>query len=228
MQAKPASAIHAYHPFVAGRDIGGDKLYLCRTWQHGQMVPGKYSKSIDKCSISDRSKEVQRKFFELLLEGPDFHYKWVQLKKPVKELPDNVVLGGSQNPTSMEMKLKMIDSILNNNFHHFGNRKRRVRRFTQNDWEQNSSKPVTERFDQEPSTKLNGCTNSVLVSSQCKDEQKGNYYIARCSLRTDHSTSEQIGKVWWKQSIQEWVASFSFGGHEVFCMDYSVLTIVPQ
>lgn len=61
---------------------------------------------------------------------------------------------------------------------------------------------------------------------ECLEEpQKANFYIAKCSLRTGNITSEQIGKIWWKEAIQEWVATFPFGGHEVPCFDYAVLTV---
>lgn len=70
----------------------------------------------------------------------------------------------------------------------------------------------------------------LLLTTQQDDDcleepQKANFYIAKCSLRTGNITSEQIGKIWWKEAIQEWVATFPFGGHEVPCFDYAVLTV---
>lgn len=44
-------------------------------------------------------------------------------------------------------------------------------------------------------------------------------------MRSGDRMSEQIGKIWWKQNLKEWIASFPFGGHEIYCLDYSVLTL---
>ena len=307
--------------FKGGQDIDGEKLFICRSHKYGQIIPGKYSRTIRKCSITHNRREAQFHRYEILIESGDRAYQWIELKKPVTRLPENVLFGGNKFglPTTSavlakprvinnitttsaaaanflldgkgELNSRSVDLFLSSD-QIWGSRKRRVRRSAVDnssgsttttskptkddttDWSRNwrgnlyegverissftgplrrRQKPQTGNdFNEvavESNSKKRRCTprsNNFLLlltklssssssssskssandADDCLDEpQKANFYIAKCSLRTGNITSEQIGKIWWKEAIQEWVASFPFAGNEVPCFDYSVLTV---
>lgn len=200
--------------------------------------------------------EMQFKQFELLIEDNDTRYEWIKLKKPVHNLPDNVLFVSVHNfyqkfkenlPKNDEKSIQKrnhqrFDNVLSNNFlNHKMKRTRRLRRNTDADtdnddndndnsyyWSKNwrQKTRATNEFIETPIIDKDCLKEFLSTSKKCiKEEQKLNYFIARCTLRTGNQLSEQIGKIWWKNSIQEWIASFSFGGHEIYCLDYSVLTL---
>lgn len=242
----------SYHlkPFHGGYDTDGQDLYICRTKQSGIIIPGKYSQAIGKCSIAMNHAEMQFKKFELLIEDDDTKYEWIKLKKPVTSLPDNVLFVGVQNfyhnfkeneeKSIQKRNYQHLDHVLSNSFLNGKmKRTRRLRRNTNEDidnenvndsyyWSKNWRQkiPKTKEFIELPIIDKDCLEKSLSITKKCiKEEQKLNYFIARCTLRTGNKLSEQIGKIWWKNSIQEWIASFSFGGHEIYCLDYSVLTL---
>ncbi|KAI2797789.1 hypothetical protein BLOT_015208 [Blomia tropicalis] len=140
-----------------------------------------------------------------------------------------------------------LDLILSND-RLWGTRRRRVRRSISSpndeDWSPNwrgqpsngvemmqsfNSRMLNERIGNVNQTESKPiCVPGQIMMDQAKcrhDPQKNNYYIGRCTLRTGNKLSEQIGKIWWMDSIQEWIASIPFAGHEVYCFDFSILTM---
>lgn len=141
--------------FYAGVDVDGQPLFVCRVNQFNEQIPGKLSANVNKCSITYHKKEYHFKRYHLLVESEFRSYKWTQVKRPAKKLPENIVLGGS--------------------------------------------------------------------------DLKGHfYYISQCRVRTQNIKfiSHQIGKVYWNNSISEWIATVPFSGQEIECFDYSVLIIM--
>jgi len=262
--------------FQGGHDVDGEQLFICRSHKYGQIIPGKYSNTLEKCSVTHNRREVQFSRYEILLEGADTRYEWIALKKPVISLPENVLYGGSQfdkfsrrmssvrenqAPVAIidlkgQLNSHSLDHILSND-QMWGFRKRRMRRsinFTEeNYWSRNwrGSKPHgLDRVHLQPKLYKRDNSNmknftleevhkafmrpciahpqiaTVNQMEKCPQKsQKDNFYISKCALRTGNITSEQIGKIRWIESIQEWIASFGFGGQEIYCLDYSVLTL---
>lgn len=239
-----------YQPFPGGTDIDGEPLFICRTHKFGQIIPGKYSKNIRKCSVSNESKEYQFSHYEILVQSPKKQYEWVKVKKPARTLPQNALFGGNLFPLASNKAAKLVkqrveskqsipfDDILSSRLQ-FAKRKRRLRRSVDDDgwsrnWRRAPPPPTrlprrqTEQNFTEVSMLDDKCIQKPLLSitGVCVDDpQKYKYFIAKCLLRTGDVTSEQIGKIWWNENNGEWVASFSFGGHEIYCLDYSVLAI---
>lgn len=225
-----------YRPFPGGIDIDGNRLFICRTFKFGQIIPGKYSKAIGKCSISRNYREYQFNQFEILITSAEQQYEWVKVKKPAKELPFNALYGGSQHGLN---KPKPTDNSNNNilsSIFAFRLRKRRPRRSIAESWSVNwrgtMAKPAS-RFINHFVNHFRILANSNFTevpvmpnSTECAlQRRKLNYFIAKCRLQTGNVISEQIGKIWWHTTSQEWVASFPFGGHEIYCHDYSILAI---
>ena len=247
------------HPFNAGHDIDGQNLFICRTHKFGQIIPGKYSHNIGKCSIGRNQKEWQFNQFELLIEDDDTKYEWIRLKKPVIDLPDNVLYAGRQIEPyiSNNRQLKHHQNyeflnILSSNKSNYKSiqKRRRYRRDifdNHQNWSRNWRGFITNitdhhhlrrfhhnRQDNFIEIPIGNCSQNEHHHDRMKmkqklclknEKRKLNYFIAKCSLRTGDKISEQIGKIWWKNSNQEWIASFPFGGHEIYCLDYSVLTL---
>lgn len=244
-------------PFNAGHDIDGQNLFICRTHKFGQIIPGKYSHTIGKCSIAYDKKEWQFNQFELLIEDVHTKYEWIKLKKPVIELPENVLYAGRQIEqfVSTNQLFKQNYEFLNvlTPKKYNQSKRKRQRRHRRDifdkhqQWSRNWRGRVTKipnyqirrvrqnEFIEIPLTMGNCSINDnhhrdEKITKQQKlclknEKRKLNYFIAKCSLRTGDRISEQIGKIWWKNSNQEWIASFPFGGHEIYCLDYSVLTL---
>lgn len=263
--------------FSGGHDIDGAKLFICRSHKYGQIIPGKYSQTIGKCSVTHNRREAQFHRYEILEQSADKHYEWIRLKKPVTHLPANVLFGGNQFGITKRVSASnanisaLLDSngqlnnhsvdLLLSSDHLWGSRKRRVRRSaTQTQvpneaphWSRNwrghlyegverirsftrktlktlgSNSP--KNFTEIPVDRRKCAPKAetpFMPESNCTSElQKANFYIAKCTLRTGDITSEQIGKIWWNDAIMppEWTASFPFAGHEVYCLDYEVLTL---
>ena len=284
-----------YRPFDGGRDIDGENLYVCRVFRFGQIVPGKFSNSLKKCSITHNNRESQFYRFELLVRNKNTKYDWVPVKAPVKKLPENAVFGGNRFATQLMMQknnktnkhtpdtfrlfpnnrtgmlLLRGDEINPDFWNHFltqdldwSLRKRRLKRTTTPTVRRrvrplNTRKRFRKLLPSEvigerrimishnkvqinminttapvecpPVGDPESSKHHILIkphSIECMkepDPQKLNYYIAKCTLRTGNITSEQIGKIRWMESDNQWLASFPFGGHEIFCLDFSVLAL---
>ena len=261
--------------FEGGRDIDGERLYVCRSHKYGQIIPGKYSNSIGKCSVTHNRREAQFNRYEILIESGDTKYQWIRLKKPVTILPENILFGGNKfvphqikrlssdhnSPIQIidnkgELKIHSMDLLLSSNGI-WGMRKRRIRRSISGnlEWSPNwrgktfegverimsfsrkekllqltkAKSTITEILREKTNctTHHQGASDHMSIEEvNCmQDSQKDNFYIAKCTLRSGNITSEQIGKIWWNELFHEWIASFSFGGHEIYCLDYSVLTL---
>lgn len=127
---------HDWRPFKAGYDVDGAILYICRVFYSDRIIPGKYSKTIRKCSISFEGKEKQFDRFQVLIEDQQLNYRWFQLKNPVLKLPETILYGGKTNQKLRlnklnEKKKDLFDQIFFNKTitkKHFNNRRHRNRR----------------------------------------------------------------------------------------------------
>ncbi len=80
--------------FLAGIDIDGEPLFVCRVKQFNELIPGKLSPNINSCSITHNKKEFHFTKYQLLVESKYGLYNWTQVRRPAKKLPDNIVVGG--------------------------------------------------------------------------------------------------------------------------------------
>jgi len=81
--------------FLAGVDIDGQPLSICRVNKFNELIPGKFSPNTNKCSITHNKKEFQYNRYELIVKSKLGAYNWTQVKRPAKTLPDNKVVGGT-------------------------------------------------------------------------------------------------------------------------------------
>ena len=80
--------------FTGGMDIDGQVLYICRVRVNNETIPGKYSQNLNKCAVTYQNKELKYKRYQLLVDPNYGSYKWSPVRRPVRQLPPNIVLGG--------------------------------------------------------------------------------------------------------------------------------------